>query len=85
MNQDVSGAKRGKKTPARRTAVKSADLRFERSNYLAMGLGLVAIVVGFILLAGGSITAAPILLVLGYCVLVPYGLASGRDAQPPGE
>jgi hypothetical protein len=33
--------------------------------------GLVAIVAGYVLLALGDITAAPALLVLGYCVLVP--------------
>lgn len=33
--------------------------------------GVAAIVVGFILLAINDITAAPLLLVLGYCVLVP--------------
>jgi len=33
--------------------------------------GLVAIVVGYVLLAMASTTLAPILLVLGYCVLVP--------------
>jgi hypothetical protein len=30
---------------------------------------------GYALLAGGSTTVAPILLVLGYCVLFPLGLA----------
>jgi hypothetical protein len=33
--------------------------------------GLAAIVVGYVLLAINDITLAPILLVLGYCVLVP--------------
>lgn len=33
--------------------------------------GMVAIVAGYILLAFNDITLAPILLVLGYCVLVP--------------
>lgn len=33
--------------------------------------GLLAIVVGYILLAAADITIAPILLVLGYCILVP--------------
>jgi hypothetical protein len=33
--------------------------------------GLVSILVGYILLAMGSITLSPILLVLGYCILVP--------------
>jgi len=36
--------------------------------------GLAAIVVGYIFLARGDITAAPLLLVLGYCVLVPVSL-----------
>jgi hypothetical protein len=33
--------------------------------------GLTAIVVGYVLLATADTTFAPILLVLGYCVLVP--------------
>ena len=70
--QAKAGAKRG--APGRETG----DLNFGRSNYLALGAALVLIVVGFLLLHQGSITAAPVLLVLGYCVLVPYGLASGR-------
>ena len=43
-------------------------------NYAIMGAGLLTIVAGFITLASGSITVAPILLVLGYCVLIPVGL-----------
>ena len=35
---------------------------------------LAAIVVGYILLAVGDITAAPLLLVTGYCVLLPLFL-----------
>lgn len=33
--------------------------------------GMVAIVAGFVLLAVNDITVAPVLLVLGYCILVP--------------
>ncbi|HEX5132503.1 MAG TPA: hypothetical protein VFX92_08450 [Candidatus Krumholzibacteria bacterium] len=33
--------------------------------------GMAAIVIGYVLLAVNDITIAPILLVLGYCVLVP--------------
>jgi hypothetical protein len=33
--------------------------------------GMVAIVVGYVLLALNDITIAPVLLVLGYCILVP--------------
>ncbi|HXV12594.1 MAG TPA: hypothetical protein VEC56_00175 [Candidatus Krumholzibacteria bacterium] len=33
--------------------------------------GLVAITAGYVLLAVNDITIAPVLLVLGYCILVP--------------
>lgn len=36
--------------------------------------GLVAIVLGYIFLARGSMSLAPVLLVLGYCILVPVAL-----------
>ena len=75
--------KREKAAPRRE---ESADLRFGQRNFIALGAALLSIVVGFVLLSQGSITAAPILLVLGYCVLVPYGLAAGQKSQPtPGE
>lgn len=35
------------------------------------GVGMAAIVVGYVLLGMNNITIAPVLLVLGYCVLVP--------------
>jgi uncharacterized membrane protein HdeD (DUF308 family) len=50
---------------------------FEKNNWLVLGAGLLAIVLGFVSLASGSITLAPILLVLGYCVLIPIGIMIG--------
>jgi hypothetical protein len=52
-----------------------ARLRFRRRNLVLLGGALASIAVGYALLAGGSITVAPVLLVLGYCVLFPLGLA----------
>jgi hypothetical protein len=59
----------------RRMAVKSnidpgtpAPRRF---RWKLFGIGLAAIVLGYVLLAINNITLAPALLVLGYCVLVP--------------
>jgi hypothetical protein len=50
------------------------SLHFSAVN-LALGVaGLVSLVLGYWLLAGGSITAAPLLLVLGYVVLLPLAL-----------
>ena len=37
-------------------------------------LGMISIVVGYVFLGYGSISLAPVLLVLGYCILVPLAL-----------
>ena len=37
-------------------------------------IGLIAIVIGYVLLGEGSMSLAPILLVLGYCVFIPVAL-----------
>ena len=43
-------------------------------KYLGLILGFATIAAGYALLAGGDITVAPLLLVLGYCILVPLFL-----------
>lgn len=58
----------------------SADSRWfglGRSNLVVLGLALVVIVVGYVLLDRGSITAAPALLVVGYVILIPLALLLG--------
>jgi hypothetical protein len=50
------------------------SLRWSPVNYALMGAGIVALAVGFFLLAQGSIVAAPLLLGLGYVVLIPLGI-----------
>lgn len=47
-------------------------LRKYRSVFMIAGL--VAIVAGYVFLGYGSISLAPVLLVLGYCILVPMAL-----------
>lgn len=46
-------------------------------NLALLGGALVAIVAGYVMLDRGSVTGAPMLLVLGYVVLVPAGLLWG--------
>ncbi len=41
---------------------------------IIMMLGLISIVTGYFFLANNSISLAPVLLVLGYCILVPISL-----------
>jgi hypothetical protein len=66
--------------PVRRAkAVPSAQhvkpsLQFSPINFILLIAGLVAIVLGYQLLSRGSTTAAPLLLVLGYAVLIPLGI-----------
>lgn len=36
--------------------------------------GMASIVLGYVMLATGDVTVSPILLVLGYCVLIPLSL-----------
>jgi len=52
-----------------------ARLRFGPRNYAGLAVGALCLLLGYVLLARGSTTVAPILLVLGYCVLIPLGLA----------
>ena len=44
-------------------------------NIVVLALGAVSLVAGYLLLSGGSTTPASILLVLGYCLFIPVGLA----------
>lgn len=52
-----------------------ARLQFRRRNVVLLSAAVVALAVGYYLLAQGSTGLAPMLLVLGYCVLFPLGLA----------
>jgi hypothetical protein len=57
-----------------RPARVEGTLRFSMQNWILLAAGLIAIVIGYVLLEGGSTVAAPLLLVLGYVVLVPLGI-----------
>ena len=52
-----------------------ARLRFGRRNLVLLGAAVVCLAAGYVLLSKGDTTLAPILLVAGYCVLFPLGLA----------
>ena len=77
--------KRDGKSAARRRPVgeSAARIAFGPTNYVLFGVAVLVIVVGYVLLGRGSITLAPILLVLGYVVLFPAAILIRRDL--PGE
>lgn len=58
------------------TAARKSEgtLRFSLANWVLLAAGLLAVVVGYVLLGGGSTVAAPLLLILGYLVLIPLGI-----------
>ena len=52
----------------------------ERQNYIILAIGITIIILGYIALSGNLVEGvmplyvAPILLVLGYCVVIPFGI-----------
>ncbi|MEO8635486.1 MAG: hypothetical protein ABI587_09460 [Gemmatimonadales bacterium] len=50
-------------------------LRFGRRNVLLLAAALGSLVAGYLWLHAGGTTGAAALLVLGYCVLFPLGIA----------
>jgi hypothetical protein len=71
------------------TSFEQLDLPFTRKNWAIFAVGLATIVVGYLLLsippADGffSLTLAPILLILGYCVLIPVAIL--KKDRPPAK
>ena len=62
-----------KRKSKRRTKVnRNYTLPFQSQHYILFGVGLLIILAGFFTLGFGSITLAPFLMVLGYCVIIPF-------------
>jgi len=63
---------------------------FERENYIILLAGLVVIILGYLALSEKTVegflplTVAPILLVIGYCVIIPVGIMY-RKKSPKNE
>ena len=51
-----------------------SEIGFTAANVKLFIVSFLVIIAGFFFLSRGSITLAPILLVLGYCVLVPLAV-----------
>lgn len=64
----------------RKFAEYDLGFRFGPLNRLLLVLGIAVLVAGYVALSRGSTTLAPVLLVLGYCGLIPASLVlRGRD------
>lgn len=68
---------------------KVSQIAFTKSNYRLFGASIVVLLIGYLALSQGpvdgflSLTLAPIILVLGYCVLIPIAIMySDRNGKP---
>jgi hypothetical protein len=78
--------KKATKPGTKKVAPPATDtFSFTRINYLTLFVGLVVIISGYIFLRLGSITLAPFLLVLGYCVIIPIGILLRPKKQPKAQ
>ncbi len=79
-------------------SIKKADVIFplERINYIILGLGILFIIAGYLALSEltvkgfGPLVVAPILLLIGYCVLIPLGILykkrdESKENPPPSN
>ena len=76
---------KAKKAPVKQK--KEMFFPFGKENFIIIGIGIVDIIIGYIFLAQGPVDGfspmviAPILLVLGYCVIIPYGILKKPKAE----
>ena len=60
----------------------------ERENFIILGIGLLVIIAGYVALSGNvvegfsQLTLAPLLLVIGYCVIMPIGIMYRKKEKP---
>jgi hypothetical protein len=70
-----------KKLTSSKTAKKREfSFPLEKENFMIIGIGIALLLVGYILMSQNSVDGfmptviAPLLLVAGYCVVIPYGI-----------
>lgn len=76
----------------------------QKKNLMIIGIGIATVIVGYLLMSLGitdkpalengtwnnvfSVTIAPLILVIGYCVIIPYGIYrtfTEKNTQSPTE
>jgi hypothetical protein len=59
---------------------KEMSFPLAKENFIIIGIGILDLIIGYIFLAQDSVDGfaptviAPILLVIGYCIIIPYGI-----------
>ena len=90
-----------RKNDQKHRSLTSDPLPLGRENYMILGAGILVIVAGYLAMLEGSVEGflplvlSPILLVAGYCVVIPIGImyrksapkdpAGAVSSAPPGQ
>lgn len=64
---------------------KRETVPFGKLNYILFAVGLLIITAGWFLLRAGHISLSPVMLILGYCVVIPVAIvfAPGKKKDSP--
>jgi hypothetical protein len=79
-----------KKEIQRRRVAREQSLPLGKDNFRIIGVGLLVILAGYLAMLTGSVegflplVVSPILLVVGYCVIVPAGIIYRKKEKPAG-
>ena len=79
-----------RKKDSRRKGISEGRLPLGRQNFIIIGIGLAIIGAGYLAMLEGSVegflplVAAPTLLVLGYCVVIPFGILYRKSTTQKG-
>jgi hypothetical protein len=78
------------KTQKGRKTIRETSLPLDRQNFIILGIGVLVILAGYAAMLEGSVegflplVVSPILLVIGYCVIIPVGILY-RKRKPAVE
>ncbi|MFN9776389.1 MAG: DUF3098 domain-containing protein [Candidatus Kapaibacterium sp.] len=76
------------------------EFPYARKNFMIFGLGIVVILIGYMLMSTGisdeashqtawnnplAVSVAPVVLVIGYCVIIPYAILRMFKDKAAGE
>jgi len=81
---------RGKQKLQKKKAKVEEVLPLTKYNYMILALGIAVIIIGFIVMAAGgvegfaSLVLAPILLVAGYCLIIPFSILYKKREKRTG-
>jgi hypothetical protein len=83
--------------PKLRKADKPRNWHFPwtRRDFVMLGIGLATIIVGYLLMSNGmgvdnwdnplAVSVAPVILVIGYCVIIPLAIMFGGFHKPSSD